>query len=335
MIDSILLLPFLVSFFAVLIFVPHWIKRAREEGLVGRDIQKLGKTFVPEGGGIAVVAAFILGIMSYIAIKTFYFKSSENVLEILAIASSILIVAIIGLIDTVLGWKKGLSRKFRIFLILFAAVPLMVINAGRHTMSIPLLGTFDFGLFYPLVLIPLGIVGTTATFNFLAGFNGLEAGQGAIILSALSIVAYLTGHSWLALVLLIMVVSLLAFLSYNFYPAKVFPGDTLTYSVGGLIAVSAILGNFEKIAVFFFIPYIIEVILKCRGKLVKQSFGKPQKDGSLDMLYDKVYGLTHLSIYLMKKLGIKPTERRVVLSIWAFQILVIIIGFIVFREGIF
>jgi UDP-N-acetylglucosamine--dolichyl-phosphate N-acetylglucosaminephosphotransferase len=335
MTDYILIIPFLVSFLVVLLFVPRWIKRAKEEGMVGRDIQKFNKVFVPEGGGVTVVAAFILGVMSYIALKTFYFQSAGNVLEILALASSILIVALVGLIDTVLGWKKGLSRKFRLFMVLFAAVPLMVINAGKHTMSIPFLGVVDFGLLYPLLLIPIGIVGATTTFNFLAGFNGLEAGQGVIILSALSLVAYLTGSSWLSLILLIMVVALLAFLIYNFYPAKVFPGDTLTYSIGGLIAISAILGNFEKIAVFFFIPYILEVILKSRGKLVKQSFGKINKDGSLDLLYPKIYGITHLAIFSLKKLGIKPTEKKVVYFIWAFQILIVILGLIIFREGIF
>ena len=64
-----------------------------------------------------------------------------------------------------------------------------------------------------------------------------------------------------------MVGALIGFYIYNKFPAKVFPGDILTYSVGALIAGMAILGNFEKIAVFVFIPYIIETILKSRGKL--------------------------------------------------------------------
>jgi UDP-N-acetylglucosamine--dolichyl-phosphate N-acetylglucosaminephosphotransferase len=202
-------------------------------------------------------------------------------------------------------------------------------------MAFPFFGSIDIGLLYPLLLIPLGIVGATATFNFLAGFNGLEAGQGILLLSALSIVAFFTGTTWLALIGLCMVIALLAFLFYNFTPAKVFPGDVLTYSVGALIAIMAILGNFEKVAVFFFIPYIMEVILKSRGKLVKYSFGKPQKDGSLELLYPKIYGLTHLSILILKKIGIKPTEKKVVYLIWTFQLLVIIIGFIIFRTGIF
>ena len=97
----------------------------------------------------------------------------------------------------------------------------------------------------------------------------------------------------------------------------------------------AILGNFEKIAIFFFIPYILEMVLKLRGNLVKQSFGKPNPDGSLSLRYDKIYGLEHLSIFLLQKLNIKPTEKKVVCSLWAFQILIIILGFIIFRQGIF
>jgi len=137
---------------------------------------------------------------------------------------------------------------------------------------------------------------------FLAGYNGLEAGQGIILLSSLAIVAFFTGSSWLSVIALCMVFSLVAFLIFNFCPAKVFPGDSLTYSIGGMIAILAILGNFEKIAIFFFIPYIIEFGLKSRGKLVKHSFGKPNKDGTLSLNYKKIYSLNHLFIFLMKKL---------------------------------
>ena len=132
-----------------------------------------------------------------------------------------------------------------------------------------------------------------------------------------------------------MCAALFAFLIFNFYPAKVFPGDSVTYAVGGLIATIAILGNFEKIAIFFFIPYILETILKSRGGLVKHSFGVPEEDGTLNLKYDKIYSLNHLVIYLMKRGGIKPTEKRAVFSIWAFQIFVILLGFLIYGKGIF
>jgi UDP-N-acetylglucosamine--dolichyl-phosphate N-acetylglucosaminephosphotransferase len=97
----------------------------------------------------------------------------------------------------------------------------------------------------------------------------------------------------------------------------------------------AILGNFEKIAVFVFIPYVIETVLKVRGKLVKPSFAKVNEDGSLDVPYNKVYGLTHLSVLILKKYKRKVYERDVVYLIFGFQILICLLALVVFREGLF
>jgi UDP-N-acetylglucosamine--dolichyl-phosphate N-acetylglucosaminephosphotransferase len=169
----------------------------------------------------------------------------------------------------------------------------------------------------------------------LAGFNGLEAGQGIIILSFLSLVAYLTGSAWLAIVGLCMVAALLGFYFYNKFPAEVFPGDIMTYSIGALIAGMAIVGNFEKIAVFVFIPYIIETGLKLRGKLKKQSFGKPQKDGNLKLPFKKFYGLTHVSIWILSKFKKKVYEKDVVYLIFGFQILLCLIALFLFRGALF
>ena len=211
----------------------------------------------------------------------------------------------------------------------------MVINAGHSQMAVPFIGSVNLGLLYPLLVIPIGIVGACTTFNFLAGHNGLEAGQGILILAALSVVAYFTNSPWLTVIGVCMVLALIAFLFFNKFPAKVFPGDVLTYPIGGLIAVMAILGNFEKIALFFFIPYIIEVFLKSRGKLKMQSFGKPNKDGSLDLAYRKFYGLEHVAISILKKTKGKAYEKEVVYLLWIFQAFIILLGFLLFRGSIF
>ena len=333
--EPILLLPLFVSFYVTLILLPGWVKRAKRFGLFGKDMNKYDKPKVAEAGGVMVVAGFILGILFYIALKTFYFQTNETIVNIFALTTSILILAGIGIIDGLLGWRIGLRKRFRILFVLIAAIPLMVINAGHSTVFLPFIGKVNFGLIYPLILIPVGIIGATTTFNFVAGFNGLEARQGIIILTALSIVSYFTGNSWLALVGMCMVFSLLAFWIFNKYPSKVFPGDVMTYPLGGLIAIMAILGNMERIAVFFFIPYIIETFLKLRGKLIKQSFGKPIKEGFLELKYKKIYSLNHLSIFLLGKIKNKVKETDVIFSINLFQIIIIIIGFIIFRGNIF
>lgn len=333
MIEIFLLLSLVISFLLTVLVLPLWIRKTKKIGLVWEDMNKYKHPKNVSGsGGIVVVISFVLGVLYYIAVRTFLIDAGNGIsVEIFALLSVILILAIVGIIDDLFGWKRGgLSIRMRLVLALMASIPLVVINAGNASMNVPFLGVVNFGILYPLLIIPIGIAGATTTYNFLAGFNGLEAGQGIIILSFLSFVAYKTGSPWLSLVGLIMVAALLGFYVYNKYPAKVFPGDSITWAIGALIAGMAILGNFEKIAVFIFIPYILETILKLRGNLKKESFAKPNKDKSLDLRYKKIYGLEHLSIYLLKK--IKPSkkvyEKDVVYSIHAFQIFIILLAFL-------
>lgn len=333
MADIRLFIPILISFFVTLFILPFWIRKAKEIGLVWEDMNKFEGEKVSGSGGIVVMMSFVIGVLIFVAYRVFELGSTNSFLvEIFALLTVMMILASVGFIDDLMGWRKGgLSRRSRMILVLLAAIPLIVINAGKSVIVLPFFGSLDVGLVYPFIFIPLGIVGATTTFNFLAGFNGLESGQGILILSALVYVSIRTGNSWLAIIALCMVFSLIAFLLYNFSPARVFPGDALTYGVGGLIACMAILGNFEKIAIIFFIPTIIEVFLKGRGKFVKQSFGKPNEDGSISLRENKIYSLNHLSIFLMGKAKVKPTEIKVVLSIWIFQIIVILIGLLTFK----
>ena len=333
--EIIFLFSLAISFVITLMIIPPWIKKSKSRGFLWEDMNKYKHPKnVASSGGVVVMISFVLGVLYYIAVKTFVIKSyNSEVIEIFALLNVILIFTIIGFIDDLWDWRSGgLSKRWRLILAAVASIPLIAINVGTSSMSIPLLGTVDFGIIYPLLLVPLGIVGAATTYNFLAGFNGLEASQGIIILSFLSFVAYKTGSSWLAIVGMTMDFSLIAFYFFNKCPAKIFPGDSMTWCIGALIAIMAILGNFEKIAVFVFIPYIIETVLKTSGKLEKHSFGEPNKDGSLDMPYKKIYGLTHAGIYILKK--IKPNkkayENEVVYLINGFQILIILIAYFLF-----
>jgi len=50
-------------------------------------------------------------------------------------------------------------------------------------------------------------------------------------------------------------------LRYNWFPARVFVGDTYTYFAGMTFAVVGILGHFSKTVLLFFVPQIINFIL--------------------------------------------------------------------------
>jgi UDP-N-acetylglucosamine--dolichyl-phosphate N-acetylglucosaminephosphotransferase len=336
MVELILIFSFLMSFVLTAVFLPRWIVKCNRIGLLWEDMNKKGHPKnVASSGGIVVIMAFILGVLTYIAIRTFVINVDEIALNVFALISVILILGVIGLVDDLLGWKHGgLSARLRLFLAFMASIPLVVIAAGTHFINTPW-GPISLGIFYPLVLIPIGIAGAAVTYNFLAGFNGLEAGQGIIILSFLSLIAYITGTSWLTVIGLCMVASLLVFYYYNKFPAKVFPGDIMTYSIGALIAGMAILGNFERIAIFIFIPYIVEMGLKVRGRLKKQSFAIPNEAGGVELPYKKIYGLTHLSIYILKKFKKQVYEKDVVHFIFMIQIIICLLALVIFRESVF
>jgi hypothetical protein len=91
--------------------------------------------------------AFVLSVLFYVAIRQFIFKDVDGInLQIFGLLSVILILAIVGLTDDLLGWKHGgLSAKFRIFLALAASIPLVVINAGVHDISMPFIGRIELG----------------------------------------------------------------------------------------------------------------------------------------------------------------------------------------------
>jgi UDP-N-acetylglucosamine--dolichyl-phosphate N-acetylglucosaminephosphotransferase len=311
----------IVAFFITLLFTKYWIRVARRAGLVGRDMNKYGHPKVPEAGGVAVILGFSFAVLIYIFFVTFFLNSNPNMVLIFALLSSVLLAGFLGFVDDILGWKIGLRQWQKPLLTLPAAIPLMVINAGVSYMDIPILGRIEFGILYPLLLVPIGIIGAANGFNFIAGHNSLEVGMGAIILGTLGIVLLGQGTIWLSIISLAAVSTLIGFMIYNKYPAKVFPGDSLTYAIGTLIAVVAILGNIEKIAMILFAPYFIEFLLKARSKMRAENFGIPDRENRLKPTYKSIYSLTHIAIMLPKKLfNKKPKEYDVVFLLLLFEL---------------
>ncbi len=225
--------------------------------------------------------------------------------------------------DDMLGWRIGLRQREKVMFTFLIPVPLMVINAGQSVISSPFLGTLDIGLLYPLLIIPIGVIGASNAFNMLAGYNGLEAGLGVVILSTLGLIAYSNGNTVAVVIAVTTVSALIALLYFNKYPAKVFPGDTLTYPVGAIVAIVAIIGNMEKSAVVLFSLYYIEFLLKARGKLRPEWTAKLLDDGSL-AVRDKVYSIPHIAILLLRKVKGKAYEYEVVLLVLLFQVVIAI-----------
>lgn len=308
----ILFTPFLVSFLVTILCTPYWIRRARRAELVGRDMHKLDRRFVAEIGGVPVLVGFLAGAFTYTAIVTFTLHMPDENYRTFAMLTTVLIASMIGLIDDILGWKIGLRQWQKPVLTLFAALPMVVVNAGSSEIGVPW-GTVELSYVYLLFVVPVGIIGATNGFNMIGGYNGLEAGMGALILTTLGLISYLGGKTWITILAFCMVTAILAFLLFNWYPARIFPGNMFTYFTGALIACIAVFGNSEKIALVLFIPYFFELLLKARGLMQKESFAKLLPDGSLDKPYEKWYGIEHIALSLLKMIRGKVYEKDIVI----------------------
>jgi UDP-N-acetylglucosamine--dolichyl-phosphate N-acetylglucosaminephosphotransferase len=250
----------IISFFVTFFITPHFMKFLYAAGIVGLDLQKRNKPKLPTSGGVCVAFGVLAGLLSYIGIKTFLYGLQKEVIYLLAVISSVLIVTFVGLLDDI-GVKSnvertkegkdirfGLPQWVKPLITFPAAIPLMVIMAGHSTMAIPFFGTVGFGIFYPLFLIPIGVVACSNLTNLLAGFNGSEARMGIVYMLSLGLYGLLHGSTG-AMIFLISFAALVGFVGYNWYPAKILPGDSLTYLLGSLVAAGVIVGNMEKVGV--------------------------------------------------------------------------------------
>ncbi|RLC80483.1 MAG: glycosyl transferase family 4 [Chloroflexi bacterium] len=293
-------IPLAISIAVTLLATPKWIKIAERCRLLGLDMNKISRPEIAEIGGVPTLMGFLAGVFTYLLFNSILNRNS-SVEHIMALLLTVSLAGAIGLVDDMIGWKVGLRQVWKIWLGLFASLPLVVVSMGRSTMTVPFLGSVKLGLFYPLILIPLGITGAANGFNMLAGYNGLEAKMGTVILTVLGIVCWRNEDIPVAVVSLSMAFALSGFLLYNRYPARVFPGNTLTYSVGASIGSVAILAKAEATALILFLPYFVQLCVKARSGFRIESFAQPKEDGTLEVPYQRYYALEHVAIGLMKK----------------------------------
>ncbi|MBI5047050.1 UDP-N-acetylglucosamine--dolichyl-phosphate N-acetylglucosaminephosphotransferase [Candidatus Micrarchaeota archaeon] len=309
----------ILSFGVTFIFTKLLIPRLKRVGMTGQDENKIDHPEIPEMGGIAIVAGFTAGTLIAIFADSF-FGLNVNMIYLLASILTIHSIAFIGLVDDLID----IPQRVKAFLPLFAAIPLVAVKAAASTViTIPLLGMFDFGVLYILVLIPIAIAVCSNLTNMLAGYNGLETGVGAIAFLALSLIAISRGSTEMGILSVSMLGALLAFLAFNFYPAKIFPGDVGALTIGVVIASAVIIGNIESAGVILVIPYVIDFFIKAVNGFPRTH--QEIRNGKLYPKDGKVKGFSHL----VMKLSGGITEKGLVLffmgleSIFAIVVLIL------------
>src|SRR2546425_12627414 len=152
----------------------------------------------------------------------------------------------------------------------------------------------------------------------LEGFNGLGAGLGVIMTVSLILLSVITGAQEGLFLLLPLVGALAAFLWFNRYPARVFPGDSMTLFTGATMACAAIISSpsLKTFGAFLFIPMIVEFAWKFRGHFQAENYGEIGPDGRLG--WDgPIESLAH-AVMRWKRLR----EWEIVLVLWAIELAV-------------
>ncbi len=262
---------FLISAVITRFLVP-WVKDVSlKRGITTVDAHKKDTPIIAEAGGLAPLIAFIFTIlllifgwayMTELQIYPFTEATDEqSFVPLLAGLMSVVIAGLIGFLDDVfkIKWRDKILLGF------LPALPLMALKVGNSSINLGILGDIDLifaGLnLYSLVIIPLAINFAFNSFNMLAGFNGLEVGNGVISLIAILIISFLVNDPVVAMFTSALLGGFIVLLLFNWYPAKILIGDTGTLTLGTGIIVALIIGNMDRIALGAFGLHFINFML--------------------------------------------------------------------------
>jgi UDP-N-acetylglucosamine--dolichyl-phosphate N-acetylglucosaminephosphotransferase len=211
------------------------------------DQHKIGKPLIPNGLGVIYV------LFTTIYLFLIYFSGilpiSNGVSAPLTLAVCILFGGFMGLLD---DWMD-LKWRYKAFMPLIAALPLIYlarVDMLRTAISLPLIGTIQFGIWYYFLIIPLIVMIVTNTINMLGGLNGLETICPAIIIVGLMILS----QAYLILMLGPLLLWLaLATLNVQ---GKIFVGNTGSFAIGMTIAAFAVITDLKASLLISILPYI-------------------------------------------------------------------------------
>ena len=267
------------SFFFTQFLFKKYIEFARKKNWIGRDIHKKTRPEVAESGGIA----YLLGIMPGQILIMFIFPSIWK--ETLAFSLTVILSGMVGFLDD----RKTLSSFKKMLLMIVTGIPLFILNLDLSTNAwpnwlswlsnikvafvkindpiVPILGQTQLTFIYQLA-IPIILMVLTNGVNMLEGYNGEGSGSSLIVIFFMIIYSLISGSAEGLIFSLSVIGALTAFFKFNRFPAKVFPGDVGTLSLGATIACIALFGNLEVAMFCAILVYVFNgfyVIASLRG----------------------------------------------------------------------
>ena len=238
----------IIAYILGVFLVPLVIDFSKKEGLVDLpNARKIHTTPISRIGGVAIWTSTMLSFLSLVFLSYYPYGS---LLSGILLGSSLMFL--LGLVDDI----YNLDAKFKLFIQISIAT--LVYLLGVQIDSVPFFGGIDLGFWsYPITI--LWIVGISNALNFIDGVDGLAGSVTTVnaITLAIIAVAMTPPNPIIALVGFILAGSMLAFLTYNFNPAKIFMGDSGALFSGFLLATISITGVMKAATFAIMLPFVV------------------------------------------------------------------------------
>ena len=250
------------SIAAALIIGPYIIGKLRSFKF-GQNVRLDGPESHLAKQGIPSMGGFIfLGVLTVMG--TILSGFSTKVLFMIFVTLSF---GLIGFLDDYLKVKKkssdGLSAKHKmLYLLIFGLLAGSVLYFGfdYNSIMIPFLSReISLGILYiPFVVIFFAAV--TNAVNLTDGIDGLSSSVTIVVLLFFVLVSLASENTQVLLFSLTLIGSLIGFLYFNRFPARVFMGDTGSLALGGAVGILSLLTRTELLLILVGIVYVIETL---------------------------------------------------------------------------
>src|SRR5688572_7910837 len=234
---------FVVALIAGLLLTPlvRWL--ALQRGAVGRNVGRhvhAGK--IPRIGGLALMLGWCAPLILFLPIGGFGTDTLGHAgNQLFGVIGGALALCLVGAVDDI----RGLRMRHKLIAQVAVAGFAYACGFRIEAVSLPFVGTVSMGIFAAPITI-IWVVGITNAMNLIDGLDGLAAGVSFFAALTGFVVAVLNGSPLVALVLAPLMGVLLAFLVFNFNPARIFMGDSGSYFLGYVLATTSLAGAVQQ-----------------------------------------------------------------------------------------
>src|SRR5690625_2257390 len=207
------------------------------------NYRKIHTKITPRFGGIAIFISSMAGLL--------YLQPKNG--HMAAIILGAIVIIIVGTLDDRYNVRPIIKLTGQFMAASFLISSGLIIEK----VTLPFIGMIDLGFVSVLVTV-LWVVGITNAINLIDGLDGLATGVSTIALISILIMAIIDAQIIVVYFSTVLIGANLGFLYHNYYPAKIYMGDTGSNFLGYMIAVISMLGLFKNVALLsFLIPIII------------------------------------------------------------------------------